>query len=70
MHHLLVRKNSKVPSASKILFTIFWDSQRVYLTISGSWEYCQFSSVQGNNKEPTAEGMSSWAVNITDFVAA
>jgi hypothetical protein len=27
------------------LVSIFWDSQRVYMTIFGSWEYCQFSSV-------------------------
>jgi len=29
----------------QILLTVFWDSQRVYMTIFGSWEYCQFRSV-------------------------
>jgi outer membrane protein assembly factor BamB len=38
--------------------------------IFGSWEYCQFSSVYWNNKKPTAEGLSRYAVNIADSVAA
>ena len=39
------KKFKTMPSAGKILLTVFWDSQRVYMTIFGSWEYCQFSSV-------------------------
>ena len=39
------KKIKTTPSAGKILLTAFWDSQRVYMTIFGSWEYCQFSSV-------------------------
>ena len=59
-----------MPSAGKILLTVFWDSQRVYVTIFGSWEYCQISSVHWNNKKPTAEGVWSYGVNIADFVAS
>ena len=39
------KKFKTVPSAGKILLTVFWDSQRVHDRIFGSWEYCQFSSV-------------------------
>ena len=39
------KKFKTVPSAGKILLTVFWDSQSLHDRISGSWEYCQFSSV-------------------------
>ena len=39
------KKFKTMPSAGKILLTVFWDSQSLHDRIFGSWEYCQFSSV-------------------------
>ena len=38
------KKFKTVPSAGKILLTLFWDSKSLHDRIFGSWEYCQFSS--------------------------
>jgi len=59
--HLLARRKIKtMPSAGKILLTVFWDSQRVYMT-----EFLEAGNTVNSAryietiKKPTAEGVSS-----------
>jgi len=54
------KKFKTIPSAGKILLTVFWDSQRVYMT-----EFLEAGKTVNSaryietKKKPTAEGVSS-----------
>ena len=54
------KKIKTMPSAGKILLTVFWDSQRVYMTeFLETWNTVNSARYIETIKKPTAEGVSS-----------